>query len=111
MKAIAFVLAGVLVLGACDLITGADEGFSVRADDGDLVLTNRLDETVGYYALKEGMSGVIDLLPGAFHTVAAGEQARLPFEAIIGYEPGTEQARVVWSTEGDDDSEYIVVDL
>lgn len=109
MKSIAFLLAGVLVLGGCDAITGPDEDFSVHVDDGDLVLTNRLAETVRYYAVDEGPSPMV-CYP-TLHSVAAGEQARLPYAAIIWYEPGTERARVVWSTESHARSEYIVVDL
>lgn len=109
MKSIAFVLAGVLVLGACEAITGPDEDFSVHVDDGDLVLTNRLAESVRYYAVSDPPLAMV-CYPTVYR-VAAGEQEGLPYAAIIWYEPGTDRARVVWSTESYADHGSFAINL
>lgn len=70
--------------------------------DGQLVLENTLDRPLAYVALEADEATLVDLAPPSeWPHLAAGEQVALPYDSLMGYESGDDQAVVYWSDEGE----------
>jgi hypothetical protein len=108
MKSIAgllFLLA--LALTSCDMIRTSgpafsEDGFSVQARSRHLILRNESTAPVHYVALEEETSALVDLHfdPQKWPSVAPGDEVRIPYSELMGYKPGSRQARVYWWARG-----------
>lgn len=80
----------------------AMEGFSIRTEDGQLVLKNGTVETIHYVAVEAETSTRIDLHydPESWPAIQAGLEVRIPYDRITGYHPGDEVGIVHWWTAG-----------
>ena len=114
---IRLVSAAVLAIaGSCaPLASGpdfSDDGFSVTARAGYLTLRNESSGVIHYVALEEESSALVDLYyePRQWPSLVPGATERIPYADLMGYEPGAEQARVYWWTDGEH-RPHIVVDL
>ncbi len=106
-----------LALTSCDLLRTsgpafAKDGFSVDARSGQLVLKNESSARIHYVALEEETSTRVDLDfdPEKWPSVAPGDEVRIPYGDLMGYEPSARQARVYWWTRGEY-KQHIVTDL
>src|SRR3712207_4948211 len=87
-----------LLLCACVLSTGAQEvtndaGFSARATADGLVLRNESAARVHYVAIEQGTAALVDLNPNftEWPSVAPGEEKRVPYAEVNGYDRGAEK--------------------
>jgi hypothetical protein len=106
-----------LGLTSCDLLRTsgpafAEDGVSVDARSGQLVLKNESSARIHYVALEEETSTRVDLYfdPEKWRSVAPGDQVRIPYSDLMGYKPSARQARVYWWTRGEY-KQHIVTDL
>lgn len=110
------VLAVLLGSSACGLgPSGPDfsrDGFTITARAGHLTLRNESPATIHYVAMEEETSALVDLYfdPREWPSLAPGEQRRIPYEDLMGYEPGARQARVYWWTDGEH-RPHVLIDL
>lgn len=102
----ASLLSLVLLLGACTLANGQrkavsnDSGFSVRATAEGLVLRNASAVRVHYVAVEQETAALLDLNPDVttWASVAPGQEKRVPYSEVNGYERGAEKVVVHWAT-------------
>ncbi len=106
-----------LGLTSCDLLRTsgpafAEDGVSVYARSGQLGLKNESSARIQYVALEEETSTRVDLYfdPEKWPSVAPGDEVRIPYGDLMGYEPSARQARVYWWTRGEY-KQHIVTDL
>ena len=90
-----------LTLGACCCgvpTDPTDDGFTVAAGDGHLVLRNETPQAVHYVAVEEETAARVDLHfdPRQWASVPAGGEVRVPYAAVMGYIRGSERAVVHW---------------
>ena len=89
--------------GACSSPTEpVGDGLYVRAGLlGDTIALTNITAAPAYYAILESGLSVRALVaicrePNACDNVPVGEQTKLPYTAISGYEPGKRQAVIYW---------------
>lgn len=104
---------GIATLAACGSATEPgffSDGFSVRAENGSLVLRNGSESPIHYVAIEEETSDRMDLYydPEAWPELGPGEEIRLPYEQVPGYAPGATQIRIYWWTKGEQRAHFIV---
>lgn len=90
----------------------SEDGFSVTARAGHLTLRNESALVIHYVALENETSARVDLYhdPEQWPSLAPGAEERMPYEELMGYEPGATRARVYWWT-GGEYQRHIVLDL
>ncbi len=90
----------------------SENGFSVRAASGHLILTNGSPAAIHYVALEEETSARVDLYfdPRAWPSIEPGAERRIPYGDLMGYHAGAKQARVYWWT-AERYGKHIIVDL
>lgn len=106
-----------LGLTSCDLLRTSgpafsEDGFSVYARSGHLVLSNESSAPVHYVAVEEETSALVDLYlgPEKWPSVAPGDEVRIPYSDLMGYKPGARQARVYWWTQGEY-RQHVIINL
>lgn len=65
---------------------------------GRLLLENRLSRSLAYVALEAETATLVDLAPASqWPTLGAGERVALPYDSLMGFDRGDEQAAVYWT--------------
>ncbi len=107
----------VCVAAACNFARSSEpafseNGFTVRAASGHLILENASPAPIHYVALEEETSALVDLYfgPQEWPSIAPGGEERIPNADLMGYTPDARQARVYWWT-GGQYGQHFVVDL
>lgn len=104
MKKILLVLFS-LVLAACVTVPAVtplevDAEFAVAAGGGNVVLANNGEQPVYYVVLEKEFSARARWAPcvdaSACARVDAGQQVRVPYAQITGYQAGAREALVYW---------------
>ncbi len=106
-----------LVAAACNFARSSEpafseDGFTVRAASGHLILRNDSPAPIHYVALEEETSARVDLYfdPRGWPSVAPGREKRIPYSDLMGYGPDARQARVYWWTR-EQYGRHIIVNL
>lgn len=84
-------------VGSCTLEPASrKDGFSARARQGQLVLTNHTPIPVHYVALRRGTAALVDLYfdPEKWPSVEPGADKRIAYADLTGYGRGAKQAIV-----------------